>query len=341
MDRLERLLQIEVGIVLLGLFIGTWLVYRLFLRDATPERKRNLESQFTNLSSHILFGTMLFMTYFAISKIEEPASALSRLNSYFGLATLVQGAIALVKIFRIFIFEYLFISHKRVAVPLLLVNIFTLLLTIVLSAWLLSEVFGVRLAPLVATSAAFSLILGLALQDTLGNLFAGITLQLDKPYEIGDWIEVHADGQKWIGQIEEISWRATVLTGIGDESVTIPNKLMAQAKISNYSSRIRPIARSHTFRLRHDCDIQTAKTALLEATQEVEGIHSGTPPVVLVSEATENFLILRLIYYVDDFGKQWKLADQVIKQAIAALKKRGIPLATPRLSITRETRESA
>lgn len=67
----------------------------------------------------------------------------------------------------------------------------------------------------------FSLILGLALQDTLGNLFAGVALQLDKPYEIGDWIEISPRAQVWVGQVEEISWRATTMIGLFDELLVL------------------------------------------------------------------------------------------------------------------------
>ena len=118
-----------------------------------------------------------------------------------------------------------------------------------MATWIGAEIFNIRLTPILATSAIFSLVLGLALQDTLGNLFAGVALQFDKPYEIGDWIEIQSSGQKWIGQVYEISWRATVLIASTEESITVPNRIVAQAQIANYSTKYRPITRSQLFRL--------------------------------------------------------------------------------------------
>ena len=138
----------------------------------------------------------------------------------------------------------------RVAVPVLLVNLFTLLLSMVLGGWIVTDIFNVRLAPLLATSAIFSLVLGLALQDTLGNLFSGVAMQFDKPYEIGDWVEIQTGGtQKWVGQIEEISWRATVLIGFAEELITIPNRVISQSEISNFTRKGKPIIRSQVFRI--------------------------------------------------------------------------------------------
>src|SRR5262249_25507055 len=145
---------------------------------------------------------------------------------------------------RILLFEYLFLSHMRAGVPLLLVNLFTLLLTLVMGGWLCTAIFDVKLGPLLATSAIFSVVLGLALQDTLGKRFAGVAMQFDKPYEIGDWIEIMLNGQKWVGQVQEISWRATVMVGISDEHISVPNRLMGQTQISNFATTKRPIWRS-------------------------------------------------------------------------------------------------
>ena len=91
----------------------------------------------------------------------------------------------------------------RAGVPVLLVNLFSLLLSAVIGFWMMTGIFEFNLAPLLATSAVFSIVLGLALQDTLGNLFAGVALQLDKPYEMGAAIEVTTSSQKWVGQVRK------------------------------------------------------------------------------------------------------------------------------------------
>ncbi len=223
----------------------------------------------------------------------------------------------------------------REGVPILLVDLFTLVLTAVTLGVLSKEVFSLEVAPFLATSAIFSIILGLALQDTLGNLFAGISLQFDKPYDLDDWIEVSSEGMKWVGQVKEVSWRATLLQAITDELITIPNKVIAQAKIANFSSSGKPFIRKQTFRVPYGTEISKAKEALIATARLMPGVRKDPAPTVFVNEAGESWISLSLIYFLDDYGTQWGVADQLLEQAIPALESAGVHLAPPRMQVLR------
>jgi small-conductance mechanosensitive channel len=338
LDRVERLVQLEPMLACIGLALGAWLIYRTLLRGVSRQRHENLTRLFKNLLIHTAIMITLFSAFFAISFVEPQTAAqgaaLNRLMAYVGLGTLLSGVTVFVKVCRILFFEYLFLTHMRVAVPLLLVNICTLLLSLVLGSWLLTEIFDIRLGPLLATSAVFSLVVGLALQDTLGNLFSGVALQLDEPYQIGDWIEVNSGSQKWVGLVDEISWRATVLIGWLDETITIPNRVMGQAQISNFSTKLRPIARSQAFKIAHGSSLESARRALLEAPLRVPGVRRNPSPSVIITEANESWLVFKLVYFIDDYGAQYTVADQIIAAAIHELDKAQVTLASPRIEVT-------
>lgn len=322
--------------MILGLGLIAWVIYKVLLRDASPERHRNLRRLFLNLFAHASVFTTLFILFIVTQKAAIMGETSSRLAAYIGLATLIAGSIVLVKACRILLFEYLFIGHMKEGVPLLLVNLFTLLLSIGIVGWFATELFGIKLAPLLATSAVFSLILGLALQDTLGNLFSGVALQLDKPYEIGDWIEVNHSGTTWIGQVEEISWRATMLVGLFDEMLIIPNRTMGQAQVSNFSSRNLPIWRGQTFRIPYAADLSTVTTLLKTALSRVEGVRKSPEPWVWVRESTESSLVFRCSYTVDDYGSQWKIGSSVISAVVETLRKNGLGIAAQRIEIIKD-----
>jgi small-conductance mechanosensitive channel len=334
-DRIEALVQLEPALVIAGLVLGAWLSYKLLLRQVSEERHRNLRGQFRGILSHLALATALFLSYYGLGSLGDAVPAAPRIATYVGLVTLLSGATVFVKTSRILLFEYLFLSHMRAGVPLLLVNIFSLVLSVLLGAWFATEVFGLRLAPLLATSAIFSLILGLALQDTLGNLFAGVALQFDKPYEIGDWIEVQVDGHTWVGQVQEISWRATVLIAFTDEAITVPNRVMGQSRISNFSVKTRPVIRSQLFRLPHGTSLERAREILVGAALQVPDIRKDPAPLVLVGEAAESWIAVKLVYFIDQFGLQYLIADQVFSRAISGLEKAGIALANPKVTVLR------
>ena len=332
-EKIEELVQLEPALAILGLAFAAWVIYKTFLRDLSDERHRNMQSYFRNLGLHIFAAASLFLTYTSIRLFAPQTVAVERVISYLGLITLLSCAVVFVKTARIMVFEYLFIGHMKTGVPLVLVNLFTLLLSLVLGGWIATEVFSIRLVPLLATSAIFSIILGLALQDTLGNLFSAIALQLDKPYEIGDWTEVQQGIQRWVGQVHEISWRATLMLGMSDEAITIPNRIVGQSQISNFSRKSQPIARTQIFRLRYGCKITEVKELLARAASAIPTLHKDIPPYALVMEAGEMGVGFKLIYFVDNYGSQFLIADQVITACLQALEKAGYETAIPRMAV--------
>jgi small-conductance mechanosensitive channel len=333
-DKIDSLMQLEPILMTLGLILTAMVIYKIFLRGVSEERHRNLKNLFKNLSMHVLFGTSTFAAYYLIYRFNpDNSETLVRVASYVGLISLISWTTVFVKTCRILLFEYLFISHMRVGVPLLLVNLFSLLLTVFLGGWLLTELFNVKLGPLLATSAIFSVVLGLALQDTLGNLFSGVAMTFDKPYEIGDWIEITLNGQKWVGQVQEISWRATVLLGISDESISVPNRLMGQTQISNFSTKARPIWRSQLFRVAHGSSIPDVKRVLSEAASRVKSILKTPAPYPYVWESNESFITFKVVYCITDYGRQFLIGDEVISAGNEALQKAGFELAPSRILV--------
>ncbi len=335
LDKIERLVQLEPFLACVGLALGSWLLYIVLLRGLSRQRHESLRGHFKNLLFHTTILIALFVAYYSIQLSEVRTVATDRAMTYVGLCTLLAGVFVFVKASRVLVFEYLFLTHMRVGVPLLLVNLCTLLLSLMIGSWLITEIFDIKIAPLLATSAVFSLVVGLALQDTLGNLFSGVALQMDEPYQIGDWIEVNANGnQKWVGLVDEISWRATVLIGWQDEAITIPNRVMGQAHISNFSAKKKPIARSQTLRIAHGSSVEDVRKALLEAAYRVHGVRKNPAPSVMLADATESWLSFRLIYFIDDYGAQYAIGDKLLEEALKSLHESEIEIAAPRLDVT-------
>ena len=84
---------------------------------------------------------------------------------------------------------------------------------------------------LLTTSAVGAVVVGFALQDTLGNLFAGLAIQIEKPFRVGHWIQV-GDRE---GQVQEITWRATKLRTKDGQFLIVPNSVISKEPILNYS----------------------------------------------------------------------------------------------------------
>lgn len=91
-------------------------------------------------------------------------------------------------------------------------------------------VFGAPIGTLVATSGVVAIILRLALQNTLGDLFSGIALTLGRPFSIGDWIQL-ADGTE--GRVVQNNWRSTQVLTPANNLVVLPNSTLAKVGLTN------------------------------------------------------------------------------------------------------------
>jgi small-conductance mechanosensitive channel/CRP-like cAMP-binding protein len=128
-------------------------------------------------------------------------------------------------------FQWVFYRRQGAAPPSLLDSVVSVLLYAIGLGAIASQWFDVELTPFLATSAVVGAVVGLALQDTLGNLFAGIALHSEAPVHVGDWVHV---GDR-DGRVEQVSWRAMRLRTWDGDTLTVPNNEVARHAVLNYS----------------------------------------------------------------------------------------------------------
>src|SRR5690606_33703516 len=121
-------------------------------------------------------------------------------------------------------------ERKKVQLPALVRHLILAVLYAVAALSIVGSVTGVDVLPLIATSTVVTVVLGLALQDTLGNLFAGLALHSERPFGVGDWILV--DGVE--GKVVYVGWRSTRLQTFSDDIVSIPNSVISKARVQNF-----------------------------------------------------------------------------------------------------------
>ncbi|MCB0129100.1 MAG: mechanosensitive ion channel, partial [Caldilineaceae bacterium] len=97
--------------------------------------------------------------------------------------------------------------------------------------YILSGIWGVDLSNLVTALGIGSLVIALALQDTLSNLVSGLLLLADKPFAVGDWIEIEGH----TGKVLDLNWRSVRLQVRGRDVLVIPNSVLSNSSIYNYT----------------------------------------------------------------------------------------------------------
>ena len=122
------------------------------------------------------------------------------------------------------------VLDRRPSEARLLQDLMVAVVYVGVSLSILGFVFGAPVGTLVATSGAVAVILGLALQNTLGDVFSGVALTLGRPFGIGDWIQL-ADGTE--GRVIENNWRSTQLLTSAHNVVVLPNSVLAKVGLTN------------------------------------------------------------------------------------------------------------
>jgi small-conductance mechanosensitive channel len=331
LDRILDLTRWPFIVLLGGLACLAWLIELGLRRRWSPSRRRLMDAQVVAMRSALALAVALWGLAAALVWLE----VVEGLIAVAGFVTIVACMGSALRVARVFVFQWLFANSQREGVPVLLVDVFTVLGSALIFGVLLHAIFLIEVTSLLATSAVLSVVLGLALQDTLGQLFAGISLQFDRPFRLGDWVEVRLGSERIGSQVMEVSWRATLLLAIGEELVTVPNKTMAAGLVVNFSGRDRPFVRGHVFRVPLDVDVALAKRLLTQAALETQGIAREPAPVPLLLETTASWITLKMINFVTDYGSQFLIGDAYQMRALELFAQHGVQLAAERLRIIR------
>ncbi|HEX2891736.1 mechanosensitive ion channel family protein [Vineibacter terrae] len=195
---------------------------------------------------------------------------------------------------------------------------------------ILAFVFGIPIGTLVATSGVVAIILGLALQNTLSDVFSGIALTLGRPYVIGDWI-VLSDGIE--GRVVESTWRSThILTG-SNNVVILPNSFLARLGLTNVS---RPDG-THLLTLKVRVAPTRMPSVVAEVMQSVllscSSIVQEPPPTVALKGLDAVALEVELQFRVANPAKRTRARSEVLDLVYRHCKSAGLLLAMPAESL--------
>jgi small-conductance mechanosensitive channel len=178
---------------------------------------------------------------------------------------------------------------------------------------------------ILATSAIGAVVLGFALQDTLGNAFAGLAIQSEKPFNIGHWITVGEHE----GRVAEVTWRATKLRTKAGNFVVVPNSEIGKAAITNYSQPAAPMRLFIEVGVSYDAQPNRVKSVILEALGHCALVLTAPTPDVLIHDFADSSVLYRVRFWIEDFERDSVAADQVRSAVYYAFRRSGIEIPFP------------
>lgn len=220
---------------------------------------------------------------------------------------------------------FLFRKRKGYDAPSLMRDIFSLVLYVTSVAVILKFHFeSLSFGALLSGSALLGVILGLALQDTLSNLFSGISLHADKPFQVGDVISVG----KYTGVVMSITWRAVKIKTFQNHIVLVSNSSIAKESIEvcprdNQNARIVSFSTVYT-----DSPVKVIHV-VREAIRECENVLRYMTPIVRIHDLGDSQIEWEVKYWLSDYAR-FNDTDALVRQRIwYAFRRNGLTFGGP------------
>ncbi len=202
-----------------------------------------------------------------------------------------------------------------------------------LALLLILSTLEIDITPLIAGAGIAGLAFALAAQDIISNFFGGAIIMADKPFKLGDRVQIDA----FVGDVVDIGPRSTRLQTLDYQLVTVPNSKMVNSIIINYALPETRLKIKIPISVAYGTDIAKVKQILLgigkEAAAQSPYVLDTPPPEVYFLEFAESSLNFTLVVWAKTFGLVWEVQDFVNTRVDQEFREAGIEIPFPQVQV--------
>jgi small-conductance mechanosensitive channel/CRP-like cAMP-binding protein len=226
----------------------------------------------------------------------------------------------------LYIYGDLFVVRwKRGSFPAAFKNIITAIILVVVALTLLKEILRINVTSLIATTTVLTATIGLALQNTLANVLAGLEIQFERPLKQGDWIL--AGGYE--GRVLDITLRSTRIMTVENNEVFIPNSKVLSEALVNYSRPDATVMRKLTVGVSYAIPPNKVKRAVLEVLSSIPGVAKGQASRVRVIGYGDFAVQYEIRYPLASFATYGDTEGQIMNLLWYRFRRSGIDIPMP------------
>ncbi len=252
----------------------------------------------------------------------DPATRLFKSVETIFWVCVIHAALSLL---NVALFEQADADNWRSRVPKLLIDLARLFLILLGTAFVLATVWKADLAGLVTALGVSSIVIGLALQDTLGSVMSGIALLFERPFTVGDWLELNGV----VGQVIDINWRAVRLLTLEQEMVVIPHKLISGSMIRNFTQPNRIHAERIRIGFSYNNPPNLARQVLKSTALETKGVLLEPEPEVFTLNYDDSAVSYEVKFFIRDYGDVEKIRERFMTRVWYAAKRSNLTIPFP------------
>lgn len=321
------LTKVIVSLLLIFIFFLAYFILsralKIILNRFKLARERNIEGPIRLGLRYtlIVFALMSLLVQYGVPSEFTSAIARAALISFgFYIGWLIVNRVLALQL------------HKRnldKSLIQLFVNIASVVIIVFAFTTVMSQ-FGINVFSIVTALGVVGIAVGFAAQETLSNFIAGITLLIERPFRIGDWIKANDR----VGKVQEINLRTTRLITRDNEIVVIPNATVTSSDIINLSAG-GPLRIRTGIGIAYKENTKTAKTLLLPLLKNHDLILKNPEPSVRVVELADSSVNLEMVYWIapNHIDQEPNVTYALLEQAKTTLDDAGIEIPFPHMQL--------
>jgi small-conductance mechanosensitive channel len=246
-------------------------------------------------------------------------------SELFGVAWWVLGAWLVRSLLTLILRRTFFPNDYQPHARRLFADLASGMLYIVAFVGIMDTVLKQPISAFLATSGVLAIVLGLALQNTLADVFSGLAINIERPFGAGDWITMDENVE---GQIIEIDWRATRIRTYANDMVVIPNSVIAKAIVTNHRKLNEPHISSLSLQIDSAVPCARVIKTLESAAGASLGSASGNKPAAYACGFADSLVTYKLYFAVESFILTPEAQSQIITRVTDAFRSEGIHIGT-------------
>ncbi len=252
----------------------------------------------------------------------------SIINKVFFVLAILIIAYSFTKIVKEVVIYWLKVQKKYEKTPKLISKVINAVIYFI-AVLVILEYFGIKITPLVATLGLGGLAIGLALQDTLANFFAGVHIISDRPINVGDFVQV----DNMSGYVEDIGWRSTRIRTLPNTIVVIPNSKLAESIIINNSLPQKETSVIVQCGVSYDSDLEKVEKITVDVARKIQKTVPGAvkdfEPFIRYHTFGDSNINFSVILRVERFVDKYLVIHEFIKELKKRYDKEGIEISWP------------
>lgn len=299
-------------VVIVSLLVLIWL-YQKLLRRVTRWPK----IPFTLVKVALV---LFLISYVVITPLHNPS-----LDRFFDVTSTLALYLGILRAIVYIIVDFIVIERHGVLVPAITSDLVLGIVWFLAIMVILRQKLDFDLASLITTSAILTAVLGFALQDTLGNLFAGLAIQAEKPYQLGDWVKLN----DYTGRVDGISWKSTKIVTTARQTVYIPNGAISKSAIFNYSQPTSEYIATMDVGISYDNPPNQVRRILLDVMSQHSQILHERQSDVYIKTYADSSITYQLRFWVNNYATENRIRSDLQYHIWYRFRREGVKIPFP------------